>query len=454
MLHCSMMWKLPEHVVTIQTILASHGYTAYLVGGAVRNRLGGFGITDYDIATDAPAEKMTSMFRRVIPTGLSHGTVTLLFGNEKYEVTTFRIDGNYSDARHPDYVQFTHDIKEDLARRDFTVNGIAYDIQKHQIIDPYDGVADIHNKLLRTIGNPYDRFSEDPLRILRAVRFVSQLGFTIDDVTLSAMKASTPDLLHISMERVRDEFVKLLKGKNAVTAIFLMESTGILSILLPEISALKGLEQKGFHSFDVFEHSVYSFEWAPKDNLNVLLASLFHDIGKPASLSVKDGQRTFYHHEQVGAKMTEAILSRFKFSNNEIKDVSHLVREHMFHYTSDWSDGAVRRFIRRVGLKYLEDLFILRRCDEYGFSRSPLDSPGLIELSKRIRRILKQKDALSLKDLAIDGTILHTELQIPKTRIMGVVLQELLETVIDDPSLNNRNELIKIAERIYLSIKK
>ena len=452
MVHCSIMWKLPSDVYTISKILTSHGYSVYLVGGAVRNHLGGFGNTDYDLATDAPAKEMLTMFRRVIPTGLEHGTVTVLFGDEHYEITTFRIDGAYSDSRHPDTVTFTSDINQDLSRRDFTINGIAFDIADDKIIDPFNGTADIKRKIIRTIGNAEDRISEDPLRILRGFRFASQLGFTIEKKTREAMVRKAGLLHGISSERIRDELVKLLTGDNAVEILFLLESTGVLQLLLPELCATKGVHQKGFHDFDVFEHSVYAFEWAPKNDIRLMLAALLHDIGKPLTASMKNGDLTFYHHEREGAILAETLLSRLKFSNSIIKSVCHLIGEHMFHYTPEWSDGAVRRFIKRAGKANIDDLFILRRCDEYGFSRRPIDSPALVELGKRIRKVISSHDALGLKDLAVDGNVLHEELGIPKNRFMGTVLNELLETVLDDPSLNTKQSLLVIAQRLYAKI--
>ncbi|MBS7261297.1 MAG: HD domain-containing protein [Treponema sp.] len=442
-------------------VFEEKGFQAYLVGGAVRDLILKKPCSDWDVATNATPEQVMSMFKFVVPTGIAHGTVTVHFHKTEIEVTTFRTESEYSDGRHPDKIAYASTIEEDLSRRDFTMNAIAVNLRNGKICDPFGGRKDIRKKVIRTVGIPNERFMEDGLRPIRALRFASQLNFSIEKDTFSEI--FKPDvqkkITSISIERFRDEFLKMLKSEKPSVGLKLMEETGILKLFIPEFEICRGCIQgdgRGFHDFDVMDHLIYACDGAPKNNYKVRLAALFHDIGKPSCKRVieneKDGQLfTFYNHDNEGAKITEKILRRLKFSNEEIADVSHLVKNHMFHYESSWSDAAVRRFIVRVGLQYMDDLFDLRVADVFGMHnnqvnlRNSTTSENILELKERIEKITEKQNALSLKDLCVNGKDLM-DIGIPSGKKMGVVLNELFEAVLEDPEMNNREKLLKLAE--------
>ncbi|MBN1409995.1 MAG: HD domain-containing protein, partial [Spirochaetales bacterium] len=389
------------------------------------------------------------IFKRVIPTGLDHGTVTVLFKEHSYEVTTYRIEGEYSDARHPDEVQFSSSIYADLERRDFTINAIAYDLIKRKIVDPHSGIDDIKRKIIRAIGNPAERFKEDCLRTLRACRFAAQLDFSIDPGTMTGLINAAPGILAVSWERIRDEIIKTIQSGNPVLGFEMMRQSGLLKLILPELSSCENVAQRGYHSFDVYYHSLYCMEGAPRENLTVRLAALFHDIGKPPTMTIKDGEARFYSHEKVSAEMAEKLLTRLKMPNKVIKDVSRLILHHMFNYDPSWADSAVRRLLSRVGIKHMGDLIELRRADQYGMGRKPVKSRELIELRTRISEILDKSHALSLKDLNINGKDLMETLGLPAGPKIGILLESLMEAVMDDPSMNERDKLLNLAKKLY-----
>ena len=442
-------------------VFEEKGFQAYLVGGAVRDLILKKPCSDWDVATNATPEQVMSMFKFVVPTGIAHGTVTVHFHKTEIEVTTFRTESEYSDGRHPDKIAYASTIEEDLSRRDFTMNAIAVNLRNGKICDPFGGRKDIRKKVIRTVGIPNERFMEDGLRPIRALRFASQLNFCIEKDTFSEI--FKPDvqkkITSISIERFRDEFLKMLKSEKPSVGLKLMEETRILKLFIPEFEVCRGCIQgdgRGFHDFDVMDHLIYACDGAPKNNYKVRLAALFHDIGKPSCKRVieneKDGQLfTFYNHDNEGAKITEKILRRLKFSNEEIADVSHLVKNHMFHYEPSWSDAAVRRFIVRVGLQYMDDLFDLRVADVFGMHnnqvnlRNSTTSENILELKERIEKITEKQNALSLKDLCVNGKDLM-DIGIPSGKKIGVVLNELFEAVLEDPEMNNREKLLKLAE--------
>ncbi|MCQ2584651.1 MAG: HD domain-containing protein [Treponema sp.] len=442
-------------------VFEENGFKAYLVGGAVRDLILKKPCSDWDVATNATPEQVMSMFKFVVPTGIAHGTVTVHFHKTKIEVTTFRTESEYSDGRHPDKIAYAATIEEDLSRRDFTMNAIAVNLRDGKIADPFGGRKDIRKKVIRTVGKPNERFMEDGLRPIRALRFASQLNFSIEKDTFSEIfkPEIQKKITSISIERFRDEFLKMLKSEKPSVGLKLMEETGILKLFVPEFDICRGCIQgdgRGFHDFDVMDHLIYACDGAPKNNYKVRLAALFHDIGKPSCKRVieneKDGQLfTFYNHDNEGAKITEKILRRLKFSNEEIADVSHLVKNHMFHYESSWSDAAVRRFIVRVGLQYMDDLFDLRVADVFGMHNNTVDlrnsstTENLLELKERIQKITEKQNALSLKDLCVNGKDLM-EIGIPAGKKIGIILNELFETVLEDPEMNSREKLLKLAE--------
>jgi putative nucleotidyltransferase with HDIG domain len=328
------------------------------------------------------------------------------------------------------------------------MNAIALHLPEGNIIDPFDGRSDIKRKIIRTVGNPRERFGEDGLRPVRAIRFSAQLDFSLEENTLNAIPQALPVTEGIATERFRDEFIKMLGAETPSKALLLMETTGLLALFLPELAACRGVEQKGFHRFDVLDHLLYSCDGAPRSSLRLRLTALFHDIGKPAVRALKDGVCTFYRHEDISASMTEAILTRLRFPKAIIREVTHLIANHMFHYEESWTDAAVRRFLVRVTPEAVDDLFDLRYADLYGMNGTP-PPPGILAgFEERIRKVLEQQSALGLKDLAVNGKDLMT-MGIPAGKQLGIVLNELLETVLDDPGSNTRENLLVIAEKMY-----
>lgn len=440
----------PREVIEFADIVFRAGYEIYLVGGAVRNLKRGLPPDDYDFTTNATPEQITALFHRVIPTGIEHGTVTVLFKGNSFEVTTYRMDGKYTNFRHPDSITYCKDIYEDLKRRDFTINAMAIDVRDGRLIDVHGGMEDLKNGIIRTIGNPDERFAEDGLRILRACRFAAQLEFQIEPVTLQGMIHNREHLKNISKERIRDELLKTMTAEHPSIAFLYMQDTQILEYVLPELLEGVGVEQRDRHKFDVFHHALYSCDFMEKDPI-LRMAALLHDIGKPRCFKVRDGVNTFYGHDNVGAEMAHDILRRLKFSKADENRICHLIKNHMFHYTEDWSDGAVRRFIARVGLENLSDLFKLRFADRAGamgdktFACTPED----IALSRRVDAIVKETPALKLGDLAVDGQMLLKEAGIPKGPKMGQVLNYLLEAVMDDPAMNTKEALLNLGKNFY-----
>lgn len=459
--------KIPVILQKMNNIFEKNGFKAYLVGGAVRDMFMNKEASDWDVATDATPEQVISAFKKVIPTGIAHGTVTVHFMGEEIEVTTFRIEQGYSDGRHPDKVSYASDIEEDLSRRDFTMNAIAVSLKDGSIVDPFNGKADIKNKVIRSVGNPLERFNEDGLRPIRAIRFASQLGFEIETDTLQAIsnekvlqKTST-----ISIERFRDELVKLLKSPKPSVGLKLLESTNIMKLFLPELLEGRNCIQndvRGYHVFDVLDHNFYSCDGAPVHKVNVRLAALLHDIGKPASKVVRvtdEGEiYNFFSHEKYSETIARKLLTKLRFSNNEINNVCHLIENHMFHYEESWSDAAIRRFVVRVKPENIEDLIDLRLADMYGKYNMPIQIKEsnacdlLIQLQDRIKKIQEENSAFTLKSLAVSGKDLM-EIGIPSGRLIGKILDSLLETVLDDPKQNSKDVLLNIAKNLYEQIK-
>ncbi len=439
---------IPEEVLAFVGEFHRRNAEVFVVGGALRSALLDSAPADFDFATSATASDVMNYFHRVIPTGIDHGTVTVLFRGFSFEVTTYRTETTYSDHRRPDQVAFGVDIFEDLKRRDFTMNAMALDPVRKLFLDPHDGENDLANRLVRAIGRPTNRFSEDALRMLRAVRFASQLDFKIEDQTRQAIATLADDLSHVSVERITEELNKILMSRSPARGLAMLRELNLLEVFLPELAAAAGVEQRGEHRFDVFEHSIRACQNAPAE-LHLRLAALFHDIGKPTTLEVDaDGQRTFHGHDKVGASLAEEILRRLRYPTSVVKRVVHLVRHHMFSYTPDWTDAAVRRFIARVGEEQIRDIIELRRADSAAVTGGTSTTRGVDELLKRVNAELEAKRAFTIRDLAINGNDLKKE-GIPHGPALGVVLRELLQTVVDDPSQNERERLLLIARRLY-----
>lgn len=458
--------NIPEILHKMNEIFESHGFEAYLVGGAVRDSLLNKDASDWDVTTNAKPEQVQSIFHKVIPTGIAHGTVTVHFMGKEIEVTTYRCEEGYSDGRHPDNVSFTSNLHEDLSRRDFTINAIAASLKNGEIIDPFNGQKDLEEKCIRTVGSASDRFMEDGLRPVRAIRFSSQLGFTIEQETLKAI--SNPEIQEkiksISMERFRDELVKILKSPVPSIGLKLLEQTGILKSFIPELIECRGCKQqdiRGFHDFDVLDHIFYTVDGTPQEAETVRLAALFHDIGKRHTKTIENYEHPensgnfveiihFHKHDMVSAEEAVPILTRLKFPNSLIKDVTHLIRQHMFFFEVNWTDAAVRRFIVRLQPKYIDDLFLLRYADIYGMHREKLDpnskeAKNLETLKKRINIELEKETLLSLKDMKINGSDL-IQAGIPKGETIGLILQELFQCILEKPEYNNKEKLLELAQ--------
>lgn len=442
-----MQYKVPRELFELATIFKENNFSLYLVGGAVRDYVLGNKNHDYDFTTDAEPLDVKKIFKRTIDTGIKHGTVTVLFKGSSYEITTFRTEGDYNDRRHPDRVTFVKSLEEDLKRRDFTINALAANLFTGEIIDCHNGIDDLKKRIIRAIGNPQERFTEDALRMLRACRFSSKLDFDIEENTLDAIKKLHSSVNAVSSERIKEEIFKLIDGKSPRKGIGAMRMTGLLDDILPELSRCCNVEQGGYHNEDVYEHQILALEYCERKRypIEVKIAALLHDIGKPDTQQKGDERFTFYGHESVSASLTYSVLKRLKASNKEIEDITHLIKNHMFSYTPDWTDSAIRRFIKRVGVDYLDRLFMLRDADINAMTGiSPDSFESLDEMKTRINKELDAKNAISLKDLDINGNDL-IQLGIPKGKEMGAILNTLLDRVIDNPELNTNKKLKDIA---------
>jgi poly(A) polymerase/tRNA nucleotidyltransferase (CCA-adding enzyme) len=372
-------------------------------------------------------------------------------------VTTFRQEAEYTDGRRPDSISYSSSILDDLRRRDFTINGIAFDLKNRNLIDPHSGIDDLNKGVIKAIGNAPDRLKEDALRNLRACRIATQLSFKIEKSTKEAIRETRDGIKRISQERIRDEIIKIVLADNPDYGFELLETMDILSLILPELHACIGIEQRELHEFDVFRHSIYACKSAPKENLILRLASLLHDVGKAESLFYNEvGEPRFHNHEKVSAKLSTAILSRLKFPNEVIQRVAHLVLNHMFNYNEEWKDPAVRRFIARVGREHLADIFALRRADQLATGRSirgigshPKGTDRLAEFLKRIEAVAAQDSVYSLKELQISGDDIMAKLDLSPGPQIGIILNFLLECVLDDPGLNKSDILLNIASNFY-----
>ncbi len=434
----------------IYSTLEKNGNECFMVGGAVRDLIMGSPAEDYDFATNARPDELMKIFRHAVPTGIKHGTVSVIVDGEVFEVTTYRNDGKYDDGRHPNEVIFSDSLEVDISRRDFTMNGLAYNYRTSEVVDFCGGIEDINKRVIRTIGKPVDRFSEDGLRPYRACRFASKLGFDIEDETFDSIGLTLEVSAKVSAERIRDEFVKTVMTERPSVGLEYMRKSGLLEQFLPELFTCYGVEQNKYHAFDVYYHCVYSCDAAVNDKLEVKLAALLHDIAKPqVRRKGADGENTFYNHEVVGSRMVKNIMKRLKFSNAEIDCVTNLVINHMFHYTEDWNDGAVRRFMRKVGVENLGDLARVRLADRAGNgSRSGMPAP-IHELFRRIEKIIEAENAITVKDLLINGNDVMSMFHVKPGPIIGKILNELLEIVLDDPAANTAENLAEKAKEIY-----
>lgn len=445
-----MNMKIPQKVEFIIQELEKNGYEAFAVGGCVRDIILGREPNDWDITTNALPEIILKTFKHTIPTGIKHGTVTVMIDREPFEVTTYRIDGEYTDNRHPDQVIFTSKLEEDLSRRDFTINAIAYNYSKG-IVDPFQGLEDIKRGVIKTVGNPHERFNEDALRMIRAIRFSCQLAFDINDETLEAIKLNCELIKNVSIERIRDEFTKILLSKTPSYGIENLRFSGLLQYFLPEVLAMYGFDQRNpHHDKDVYTHTLMVVD-NTEPRLSLRLSALLHDIAKPATFSIDDkGIGHFYDHNTKGVEMSEYILRRLRYGNDTIKKVQNLVYDHMSRY-DNLRSSTIKKIITRVGEDNLADLFNLQESDIKA-SAPPFDFSGIDYLKKKSHQILEQRQPLCIKDIAINGSDL-IKLGLQPGKAIGEILQHLLEKVLEQPELNNK-ELLKEMALDYIKDKK
>lgn len=465
-------FTIPDYIQKIARILSKEGYEVYLVGGAIRDIAMGKTPNDYDLATNALPDEMLELFPKSVSTGAKFGTVIALVEDSKkenhdVEVTTFRSEEEYIDGRWPSKVEFVDEIYKDLGRRDFTINAMAIDLplelldsqeieRDWEVYDPFGGMEDIKLKLVRAVGTPIERFKEDGLRAFKACRLASQLEFEIERDTFEAIKECIPIAKQVSMERIRDEFMKLLlKSPKPSKGIDLMRESGLLQIFLPELLEGFGVEQKLYHVHDVYWHSLKTCDYAQD---SVKLAALLHDIAKPRT---DMGNGHFYGHDVMGVEMIETIMKRLRFSKTEIERVKTLVRNHMFYYPhsqqegksnedmqlSQWSDSAVRRFLNRVGEENVEDLFKLRIADATSNPNSPFNPEEITQLQKHISEVRAKDMALKVSDLDITGEDLKL-IGVQAGPAMGKILNALLDIVIEDPLMNTKEKLLDEAKHM------
>jgi len=459
---------IPQEIKSIISRLEKSGFEAYVVGGPVRDFLLGKIPKDWDITTNAEPEEIQKIFPESFYNN-KFGTVTVVnkeTEDEKLrnvEITTYRIDAGYSDKRHPDEVKFTPNLKEDLSRRDFTVNAMAIGVksqkfvksiksmefEKHlkskdnyEIIDLFFGQEDLKNKIIRAVGNPDERFKEDALRMLRAVRFACQLDFEIEKDTFKAIQKNKDLMKFVSCERIRDEFEKIILSGKAYEGIELLRESGLLKYIIPELEKGIGVSQNRHHIYTIYEHSVLSLKHCPSKKLEVRLASLFHDIAKPQTKAGIGQDSTFYNHDYLGAKFAKKILARLKFPNKTIEKVSLLVKNHMFFYSVDEvSEAGVRRLIKRTGKENLKDLMDLRIADRLGSGVPKAKPYKLRHLEYLIEKV--SKDPISAKMLKINGQDIMKILNAKPGPKIGAILKVLLSEVIEDPKKNTKEYLEK-----------
>ena len=440
--------KLPQQVAYIIGKLEEHGYEAYAVGGCVRDSILGRIPDDWDITTSAKPKQVKAVFGRTIDTGIQHGTVTVMLEKCGYEVTTYRIDGEYEDSRHPKEVIFTNNLVEDLKRRDFTINAMAYS-PKAGLIDVFDGMGDIKRKIIRCVGTATERFGEDALRILRAVRFGAQLKFQIEEETREAIRICARSLENISAERIQTELVKLMVSPEPERLKEAYE-LGITKVILPELDACFACEQENIHHcYNVGEHIMKALTYIPNGKVE-RLAILFHDIGKPEKKNVDEqGQAHFYNHAARSKDMTDTIMRRLKFDNDTRMKVMKLVELH------DERPSLKRKSVKKLMVKTGTELFLplleVKRADTY--AQSEYEREEKLSYIERLEEvyydILEKEECISLKELALDGNDLQS-LGVPRGKQIGEILQELFEMVLENPDRNTKEYLTEeVRKRIH-----
>ena len=439
---------IPARVRDLLESLWADGHAAYVVGGSVRDVLLGRPAADWDLATSARPDRMQALFAAAVYENL-FGTVVVASGDPavgEVAITTFRSDHDYADFRRPHHVEFTDSIELDLARRDVTVNAIAWGApagEAPRLVDPFGGVGDVAAGALRAVGDPRARFEEDALRMLRVIRFAATLGFGVEAGTLAGIQARAELVRHLSGERIAAELAKLLAAPVPSVGLRLLADTGVLATISPELASQRGVPQNKIAGEDLWDHTLRAVDGAAASPHYIRLAALLHDIGKPATMA--DGR--FLGHDAVGASLADALLDRLHWPRHERDRVVHLIRQHMYGYQSTWSDAAVRRFIAKVGRDALDDLFLLREADNIGSGRER-EGGGLAEIRARVAAQLAAGIVLSMADLVVDGDDLMAEFSLPPSPRLGAILRELLARAVADPAMNTRPRLMALARSL------
>ena len=444
---------LPDFVQQALRQLHEAGFEAYVVGGSVRDLVIGRDPKDYDLTTNATPQQIQETFEDTLYNN-DFGTVAVRItstneeGEEvryETEITPYRAEAEYTDGRRPDSVEFGVSLEEDLKRRDFTINALAYDGEK--IVDLFKGQEDAAARIIRTVGNPHERFEEDALRLMRACRFAAQLGFNLDPETEKAVTELSDTITKVSWERIRDEFMKTVASDDPYKGVWLMYKTGLLQHIIPELTEGVHVGQNKHHVYSVFMHNLLALQYCPSDDPLVRLASLLHDVGKPATKEGEGHDCTFYNHDHVGADQTRTLMKRLKFSKQDINRVAHLVDQHMFYYnTGEISDAGVRRIVKRLGRENIDDFMAVRIADRMGSGCQKEKPWKLVELERRMRDV--EKDPMDTTMLKVDGHDIMELTGLPPGREVGVVMNALLEDVLEDPSLNTREYLLERAKQI------
>lgn len=439
---------LPTYVENIMETLEKNNYQAFLVGGSIRDLLLGTMPHDFDIATNAKPHEILDVFKdyKTLQVGMAFGTIVIVQKEGLVELTTYRIEEEYLDGRRPSRVAFSNELFEDLKRRDFTINALAYN-KSFGLIDPFNGRKDLKNKVIKTVGEPKERFKEDHLRILRGVRLASQLGFTIEENTYYSCKSMGPFLKKISVERIREEFFKIILSKRSSYGMELLKNLNLIEIIIPElVDTINFNQYNPHHDKDVFYHSLCVMENSPP-LLEIRLAALLHDIGKPKAFTLdEEGIGHFYGHDKISVEISKIALTRLKCSNKLIKDVSILVGEHMTAY-GNYTEKGLKRLINRVGKDNIFKLIELQKSDKI-CSAGDRNIDFLIEREKAIKKILDSEEPYKKNQLAINGHDIIT-LGFSQGKIIGEILEYLLELVMDYPELNNKENLVNIIKREF-----
>lgn len=458
--------KIPQEIIKITEILEKAGFETYLVGGCVRDLLLNRKPKDWDITTNAKPEQIIELFEHTFYEN-NFGTVgvvsdeTINEALKTVEITPYRLESAYSDNRHPDNVIFSDKLEDDLQRRDFTINAMAYNVSNETLVDMFQGQIDLNNKIIKTVGKPEDRFNEDALRILRAIRFTTELGFQIEENTEKSILKLGKNLEKISKERIRDEFIKILMSKMPMDGIILTQKLGLLKYIIPELEKGIGESQKGAHIYTIWEHNLRALQHSADKEmpLHLRLSALLHDIAKPHTkrFDKTKQENTFYGHEVVGERVSREILERLRFSNETIDTVTKLVRNHLFFSDIDQITlSAVRRIIANVGPENVWDLMKLRTCDRIGMGR-PVEKP--YRLRKYMAMVEEaMKDPVSVKMLKIDGLRIMEVLHEKPGPKIGLILNALMEEVLENPKLNTekylKDKTLELSQLDLIELKK